>query len=235
MTEDARADAGTARSIPPRPPRPESLAQLLGGTRGAIDATLPVLAFVVGWLLSNRSIPWAALAALVVAALVAAWRLGRGARPRAVLVGALAVAASALIALYTGRAEDFFLLQIFSNAASALAWAVSIVLRWPLLGVVVGSVLGQRTRWRRDPALLRAYNRASWVWVGQYVTRLVVFLPLWAGGFVAALGVARTVLTWPLIAACLAVSGWVLQRSLPVGHPGLRHPVPAPAPAGPRA
>jgi hypothetical protein len=123
------------------------------------------------------------------------------------------------------RAEDFFLIQIFTNAASAVAWALSIVFRWPLLGVVVGTVLGQRTRWRRDPALLRAYSRASWVWVAQYLVRLVVFLPLWAAGQVAALGVARIALTWPLIAACLGASWWVLQRSLPSGHPGLRHPV----------
>jgi hypothetical protein len=32
------------------------------------------------------------------------------------------------------------------------------------------------------------------------------------------------VLTWPLVAACLAVSWWVLRRTLPPGHPGLRHP-----------
>jgi hypothetical protein len=43
------------------------------------------------------------------------------------------------------------------------------VVRWPLLGLVVAFVLGQRARWRRDPALLRAYMRASWVWVGQYL------------------------------------------------------------------
>jgi hypothetical protein len=44
--------------------------------------------------------------------------------------------------------------------------AVSIAVRWPLLGLVVGTALGQRTRWRRDPDLLRGYRRASWVWVG---------------------------------------------------------------------
>jgi hypothetical protein len=203
-----------------------SLAQLLGGRRGAVDATLPVAAYVGGWLVWNHSIVAGAIAALLTAAAVAAWRLRAGARPRAVLVGALAVCASALVALYTGRAEDFFLIQIFSNAASALAWALSIVLRWPLLGVVVGAVLRQRTSWRRDPVLLRAYQRASWIWVAQYVLRLCVFVPLWAAGWVAALGVARIALTWPLVAACLAVSWWVLRRSLPEGR-SLTHPAPA--------
>jgi hypothetical protein len=204
---------------------PETLATLLGGRRGALDASLPVLAFVAGWLLSRQSVVWGAGAAVAVAGAVAWRRLRSGTRPRAVLIGVLAVCASALVALYTGRAEDFFLIQIFSNAASALGWSVSIVLRWPLLGVVVGIVLGQKARWRRDPVLLRAYSRASWVWVGQYVVRLIVLIPLWAAGMVPALGVARVALSWPLVAACLAVSWWVLRRYLPAGHPGLRHPV----------
>jgi uncharacterized protein DUF3159 len=210
---------------PEKGTRPETLASLLGGGRGALDASLPVAGFVIGWLLTGRSVLWGSVVAVGIALVVALWRLRTGARPRAVLIGLLAVTASALVALRTGRAEDFFLIQIFTNAASAVAWALSIVFRWPLLGVVVGTVLGQRTRWRRDPALLRAYSRASWVWVGQYLVRLVVFLPLWAAGQVAALGVARIALTWPLIAACLGASWWVLRRSLPSGHPGLRHPV----------
>ena len=179
---------------------------------------------MAGWLIGGRSI-WAGAAVAVAGALVVSiWRLRNGDRPRAVLIGLLGVFVAALIALRTGRAEDFFLLQLFSNAASALAWAVSIVIRWPLLGVVVGAVLGQRTRWRRDPALLRAYGRGSWIWVLQYVIRVAIFLPLYAAGQVVALGVARAVLTCPLIAACRAVSRWVTRRSLPADHPGLRHP-----------
>ncbi len=202
----------------------ESLADLLGGRRAAVDATVPAVAFVAGWLAAGRSIGFGAAVAVLAAVVVSLWRLRRGDRPRAVLIGLLGVCVAALIALRTGRAEDFFLLQLLSNAASALAWAVSIVVRWPLLGVVVGAVLGQRTGWRRDPALLRAYARGSWVWVGQYVVRVAIFLPLYAAGQTVALGVARVALTWPLVAACLAVSWWVIRRSLPPEHPGLRHP-----------
>ena len=206
------------------PSQPESLANLLGGRRGAIDATLPPVAFVVAWLVSAESIAVAATAAIVVAALVAGWRLQHGARPRAVVVGLLATCIAALIALRTGRAADFFVVQVLSNAASALAWAVSILVRWPLLGLVVAIVLRQRSAWRRDPHLLRAYSRGSWVWVAQYLLRLAVFLPLWMAGNVVALGAARVVLSWPLIALCLAVSWAVIRHSLPAHHPGLRHP-----------
>lgn len=202
----------------------ESLADLLGGRRAAIDATVPAAGFVVGWLAAGQSIGAGAAVAVTGALLVSGWRLRRGDKPRAVLIGLLGVCLAALIALRTGRAEDFFLLQLLSNGASALAWAVSIVIRWPLLGVVVGGVLGQKARWRRDPALLRAYQKGSWVWVLQYVVRVAVFLPLYATGEVVALGVARVVLTWPLVAACLAVSWWVVRRALPAEHPGLRRP-----------
>lgn len=209
----------------------ESLADLLGGRRAAVDATVPPLAFVAGWLAGGQSIGIGAGAAVLAALAVSGWRIRRGDKPRAVLLGLLGVTVAALIALRTGRAQDFFLLQIVTNAASALAWAVSIVIRWPLLGLVVGTVLGQKTRWRRDPALLTAYAKGSWIWVLQYVLRLAVFLPLYLADQVVALGAARVVLTWPLVAACLAVSWWVIRRSLPTDHPGLRHPRPATAPA----
>ncbi|MFG1606151.1 DUF3159 domain-containing protein [Actinoplanes sp. NPDC049265] len=202
----------------------ESLSDLLGGRRAALDATAPVAGFLAGWLAAGHSIGWGSAAALLVALVVAGWRLRRGDRPGAVLIGLLGVVVAALVALRTGRAEDFFLLRLLSNGASALAWMVSIVVRWPLLGLVVGGVLGQRTRWRRDPALLTAYQKGSWVWVLQYVVRLAVFVPLYAAGQVVALGVAQIALTWPLVAAVIAVSWWVIRRSLPPGHPGLRHP-----------
>jgi hypothetical protein len=211
----------------------ESLAALLGGRRGALDATLPGVAFVLAWVTAGRvgdpndasgAVTVGCAAAIAVGVGVSIVRVRRKAPPRAVLLGLLGVCVAAVIALRTGRAEDFFLVQLLSNAASAIVWALSVLVRWPLLGVVVGTVLGQRTRWRRDPDLLRAYGRASWVWVGQYLLRLAVYAPLWLAGEVVALGVARVVLSWPLVAACLAVSWWVLRHSLPPDHPGLRHP-----------
>lgn len=201
------------------------LRELLGGRRGAIDASVPPAVFVITWLVSDRSIGWAATAAITSGVGVGIWRLSRGRRITASVASVAAVSLAAFVAIRTGRAEDFFLIQLLSNVASALAWTLSILIRWPLLGVVVGIVLGQKTGWRRDPDLVRAYGNASWVWVlGQYLLRVLVFGALWWSGWVVALGVARVALTWPLIAATLAVSAVVLRRSLPEGHPGLRHP-----------
>lgn len=206
----------------PRPDRRESLTALLGSRRAALDATAPAVAFVTTWLLSRHALIWAAATALITGTVLAAVRWWRGERPLAVLLGLLGVSLAVLIPLYTGRAADFFLTQLLANLASALLWALSVLIRWPLLRVIIGGVLGQRTCWREDPALLRAYSRASWVWVGQYLVRVVVLAPLWAAGAMVALAVARVALSWPLIAACVAVSGAVLVRTLPADHPGLR-------------
>lgn len=207
------------------------LIELLGGVGAAVDATLPTVAFVVVWLVTDafsgpQPILIGGLASVLVAAAVAGWRWRRGERPRAVAVGLLVAIAAVLVALYTGRVQDFFLPRILANAGSLAFWLVSIAVRWPLLGVVVGALTGKPRTWRHDPALLRGYSRASWIWVGQYALRLVVLLPLWFAGAVVALGIAQVVLTWPLVLLCLALSWPALRSALPPGHPGIRHPVP---------
>lgn len=207
--------------VPDHPAR-ESLTGLLGGRRTALDATAPAVAFALAWLVSGRSLYWGAAAAMLVGAAVALVRWRGGTRPLAALAGLLGVLAATLVALYTGRAADFFLVQLLSNVVSALVWMVSIVARWPLLGVILGGLLGQRTSWRRDPVLVRAYSLASWVWVCQYLVRVAVFTPLWLADAVVALALARVALSWPLIPACIGISGVVLFRALPPDHPGLR-------------
>jgi hypothetical protein len=211
--------------------RDDPLLEILAGTgRQMADAALPTVVFVVVWLVA-QALVWpepillGGLAAVVVAAVIAVIRWRGGERPRAAAVGLLVAVVATLIALYTGRAEDFFLPRIIANAGSLAAWLVSIAIRWPLLGLVVSAALGRPRAWRDDPDLVRGYCRASWLWAAQYLVRIVVMLPLWAADKVVALGIAQVVLTWPLVLVC-ALGSWPLVRSaLPSGHPGPRHPV----------
>jgi len=178
-----------------------------------IDSGLPTIVFVAVFGLNGQVLGPALLAALATGALLAAVRLWRQEKLANVAAGFVAVGIAAWLANRTGRAEDFFLPGLLINAGYALAYLVSILLRWPLLGVLVGLATGEGTGWRQVPYLLRAYTVASWFWVAMFGLRLAVQLPLYLAGEVVALGVARVVMGWPLFLLCLWLSWLVITRA----------------------
>jgi hypothetical protein len=180
--------------------------------------------FVVTYLLSGSQLAVALAISLLTAAGLAGARMLRREKPVRVLGGLAAVAIAAVVAARTGNAADYFLPSLLANVASALIWAVSILARWPLLGVTVGFAVGQRTAWRQDPDLLRAYGRASWVWAGSFLVRAGVNGPLYLTDNLVGLGISRVLLGWPMVLLVIAISWWVMRRSLPADHPGILHP-----------
>jgi len=195
--------------------------RLLGGPREAVEGAAPSVTFAIVYAIVGAGLATSLVTALVVSGLVAVVRAVRGESLRLVLGGLAAVAIAAAVAARTGRAEDYFLPSLLANVAAALIWAASIVAGWPLLGVIVGAAAGQRTRWRRDPDLVRGYSRASWIWTISFVLRAAVMTPLYLGGDVLALGVAKIVLGWPMVLAVIWLSWLTMRRTLPPGHPGL--------------
>lgn len=200
------------------------LHRLLGGWRGGLESAAPSVVFAATYVIAGQALTTALIAAVAVALVLAALRLLRHEKPVRVLGGLLAVGIAALVAARTGNAADYFLPSLLANVLSALAWALSILVGWPLLGVVVGFALGQRTRWRSDPDLVRAYGLASWVWTASFLVRAAVQGPLWLSDNVIGLGIARLVLGWPMVLLVIGLSWWVIRRTLPPDHPGLLHP-----------
>lgn len=227
MTEQPAAEEPSAGD--PSPPAGHPLAALIGGPRGAIESILPPVAFVATYV-GTDSIGWASLVVLVVALALAIWRMVRGERPIRVLGALFVVMLGALVASLSGSAVAYFWPLVIANILSALAFAFSIAIRWPLLGVIVGPVVGTGMRWRKDPDLLRAYSRASWVWVGLNVIRAAVQIPLIQGDDLWALAAVRLVF-YLLVIATVLLSWIVIRNSLPEGHPGIRHPRALPASA----
>ena len=45
--------------------------------------------------------------------------------------------------------------------------AVSNLIKWPILGLTLGPILGENLMWRKDPDRLNAYIKAGWLWVGR--------------------------------------------------------------------
>jgi Protein of unknown function (DUF3159) len=190
------------------------LAEALGGRHGIADSSLPGLAFVCAYVATGNDLETSIWVAVGMGALLMALRLLRRETVQFALAGFVGVAIAAFVAKQTGRAEDFFLPGLLLNTAYAAAYAISIAIRWPLIGVILESIAGAGTSWRRDPAKVRNYSRASWVWVGVFLVRLAVQLPLYLAGAVVALGVARAAMGFPIF--ILAV--WLTYLVLREGH-----------------
>jgi hypothetical protein len=174
------------------------LDQAIGGWRGMIDSGLPAAVFVVVYLITAQQLQPAVIAALITGVVIAALRLARRESLQQVVAGFFGVAISAFVATRTGKAENYFLIGILINIAYMLVYAVSCLVRWPLLGLIVGYVRGDATGWRADPRQYRAYSTASWIWVAMFGLRLVIQLPMYFAGAVGMLGVAKLALGWPL-------------------------------------
>lgn len=197
---------------------------LLGGPRGALESALPSVVFVSAYLLAGSNLTTGLVAALATAAVLAVLRLARREKPVRVVGGLAAVALAAVVASRTGNAADYFLPSLLANIGSALIWAFATLIGWPLLGVILGFALGQKTRWRSDPDLVRAYSRASWVWTVSFLVRAGVNAPLYLTGNLVGLGISRVLLGWPMVLVVIALSWWLIRRALPPDHPGIMHP-----------
>jgi Protein of unknown function (DUF3159) len=191
---------------------PADLAVALGGAHGVADSSLPGLAFVIGYTVSGGGLRPAIIAALAVAVVMTGVRLARRETLQFALAGLVGVGIAAFIAERTGRAEDFFLPGLLLNAGYALAYAISIWIRWPLIGVLAGPLVGEGMEWRKEPSRVAVYVKASWIWVGVFLVRLAVQLPLYLAGSVVALGIAKAAMGVPIFVVAIWLTYLVLRQ-----------------------
>lgn len=196
---------------------------LMGGPWGFVESMGPTVLFVVSYFASGNNLTVAVGVSLGVAVILALIKMRRGERPVRVLSGLLGVAVAALWAAYSNDPLGFFQVRVLANIVSALAFAVSIFIRRPLIGVIVGPLLGTGMRWRHDPDLVRGYSRATWLWVVLSLVRAGIQVPLIANNQLGWLG-ATPFLFYGLVGLTVAGSWWVMKRTLPADHPGIRHP-----------
>jgi hypothetical protein len=193
----------------------------VGGPLGIAETVSPALVFVIVYTAAGNDITTAGICAVAVALVFGLARVVRRQTPIYALAGVIGVAISAYIAHRTGKAENFFLLGFLLNIAYAGAFLVSMAVRWPLIGVLVSALSKGDYSWRKDPALLKAYNRATAVWAILFLLRLVVQLPLYFADALVALGAARIGMGVPLFVVGVWFS-WLLLRNTPGGVPWAR-------------
>ncbi len=197
--------------LPPEQPSGRALWLALGGVRGLLESVLPELAFLVIFAATKNT--WVSVVVPVVIALVfVVVRLVQRQTAMPAIGGLLILAVSAASALLTNDANNNFVPGFVINAVFFVLLLVSLLARWPLIGLLIGAITGNVTGWRADARFRRGAAAASWVWVGLFAVRLVVELPLYFAGLTEALALARLLTGVPLYAVAVWFT-WLLLRT----------------------
>ncbi|MBB5784994.1 DUF3159 domain-containing protein [Nonomuraea angiospora] len=203
------------------------LAKAFGGVRGIIEAAIPTIAFTVCWI-TTEELKLSLIVSVSIAVVLLLVRIVQRSTPQFVINSLIGIAIGAFFASRTGDAKDYFLPGILWNAGYMVAMLLSIVTRWPVVGFLIGSVTGDPTAWHKDPGIVKLCTRLTWLLLLPCAVRVAVQGPVyWFGGgneAVAALGVAKIAMGWPLQVAALGAMLWVLGR----GRTPIKPPV-APA------
>ncbi|MGP5684131.1 DUF3159 domain-containing protein, partial [Brachybacterium alimentarium] len=189
-----------------------SVRDAIGGPRGIVESVLPTLLFIMLFVLT-RSVPVASVAAVVVVAVLFIARLIQRQSPATVLGGLIGVGLGAVLAIRSGDGTDFYAPGIAINVISLVVLLVSLIARRPLIGLLVGALDPRVEDWASDPLARRVYTRATLLFAGLYLAKLVVQVPLLLTGHVAALGVAKLAMGLPAFAV-IAYLVWLMHRSL---------------------
>ena len=185
----------------------------LGGTRGLIDSGVPSIVFLIVFNISHN-LNNSAISAVALSLTFTLARLVRRETLQHAISGLIGVAFCALLARHTGKAADFYLPGLIINVIYGLLYSIANIVGWPLLGVLLGPILGENFAWRYVPARKNAYRRAGWLWVCLFVSRLVIQYPLYRSNHLNWLGTARLVMGYPLFLA-VGWGSWLILRRVP--------------------
>ncbi|NDB08105.1 MAG: DUF3159 domain-containing protein [Actinobacteria bacterium] len=192
----------------------DKIVQALGGKKGLFDSGIPSIVFLVVFNIGD-DVREAAMVALALSAVLGVFRLLRREKLQSAVTGVIGVLICYLLVRSTGKAEDFYLPGLFINAGYGAVYLITNLAGWPIIGLVLGPLLGEDMHWRKVPERKRAYQRAGWLWVGLFLLRIAVQLPLYLAGYINALGIARLVMGYPLFIA-VAWGTWVIIKQVPV-------------------
>lgn len=199
-----------------KPEKPEvdtSLIDAFGGVRGMVDMTVPGFVFVLLYTITKDLAlsSWSAVGVTVLLALI---RLARRETLKHAFGGVLGVGIGAFVAMKSGKAEDFYLPSMIYGVVLGVVYLISVLVRWPLIGMMLGPILGENMTWRtQNPGRLAAYTKATWVWIALFALRAAILFPLYWAHNVTWLGVAKIGLGVPPWLIAIYLSWLILSKA----------------------
>ncbi len=196
------------------------LAKALGGRRGMVESAVPTALFTVFFLITHN-IRLALVISIGVTVLLLLIRVAQRSTTQFVFNALVGIGIGALFAYrasQAGGSEEDVARAVFTpgliyNGGYAIVILFTIVIGWPIVGFMVGSVTGDPTAWHQDRAMVKLCTQLTWILVIPCLIRVGVQLPLWLDHQIGALGVAKLVLGWPLQVASFVAMGWLLGRN----------------------
>ena len=209
----------------PMPTMSEQIADQLGGVRGLVESSVPVLTFVLlNFLFSNKRLDlfaterqglyWAIGGAVGTAVVIAIYRLYRREPVRHAVNGLIGIALGAYLAARSGQAKDFYLPGILLTLGQAALLLISVAFRRPLIGYVWAVMAnGGKHDWLASARMMKTFQWLTVAWAVSLVVRGGVQGILYLTGHDDWLGVARIFLSWPIYAGMLALTVWAVRRT----------------------
>lgn len=208
---DATSVDSTAADASPEAEGNPTLLEQMGGLSGLVSSTVPVLVFIP---VNNKwGLNSALIAALGVAVTIFIWRLLRKENLQPAISGFMGVGIGAAIAWYTGSAKGYFAYSIWMSLLFAVVFFISILVRWPMVGVIWKGINGDNMVWRKVPAARRAYTWATLGWAIVFISRFVVKRFFYQQDDVTGLGIVTLAMGWPLTLLVTMLTVWMVRKA----------------------
>jgi hypothetical protein len=185
----------------------------LGGKKGLLDSGLPAVLFLIVFNIFD-DLQIALYGAVGTSIVLTIIRLAMKDTIQHVISGLIGVLFCAYLANRSGNASDFYIPKLLTNLAYGSAYLIANLAGWPVIGVILGPLLGENFMWRKNPQRKRAYIRAGWLWVALFFGRIAVQYPIYKSGNVNLLGTVNLAMGYPLFIAT-AWGTWLILKKVP--------------------
>jgi len=191
----------------------EKVLAAFGGKKGLIDSGIPSIIFLLVFNISHQ-LHTALMASVSISALLTIVRLAKRDTLQHAISGLVGALICAWFANRTGNPSDLYIPKLLTNLGYGTLYLVGNLSGWPILGLMLGPILGENLKWRNHPERKRAYTMASWLWVLMFFTRIAVQYPIYRSGNVNLLGTVNLAMGYPLFIAT-AYGSWMVLKNAP--------------------
>jgi len=211
VTEPNRTDQKDDDGKSPENESQPTLLEQMGGVSGLIYSSVPVVVFVIANAIFGLTPAiWCSVG---VAVAITVLRVVRKEPLQPAISGFFGVAIAAFIAFRTGEAKGFFLFGIWASVLYGSVLIASVIVRWPLAGVIWNALNGTGQRWRKDKPSRHAFDIATLALAAVFAARFVVQRWLYDEDYTGWLAFAKIAMGFPLYGLALLVVVWAVRKS----------------------